>query len=86
LALPLLSRGKAIGALTIQSTARSAFTDQDITILQTMAGQVANAIEVARLLQDTQSALEELQAIQRRYVRQSWSSYLGKPRPDTDES
>lgn len=78
LALPLVSRGKAIGALTIQSTARSAFTDQDITILQTMAGQVANAIEVARLLQDTQNALEELQSIQRRYVRDSWKSYLDK--------
>ena len=85
LALPLLSRGKAIGALTIQSTAKAAFTDQDITILQTMAGQVANAIEVARLLKDTQDALEELQAIQRRYVRQSWSSYLDRSRPDVDE-
>jgi PAS domain S-box-containing protein len=78
LALPLLSRGKAIGALTIQSTEMDAFSEEDITILQAMAVQVTNAIESARLIKDTQNALEELQAIQRRYVRESWSSYLDR--------
>ncbi len=49
LALPLVSRGKAIGALTIQSTQEAAFSDEDIAVLQTMADQLANAIANARL-------------------------------------
>ena len=49
LALPLISRGQAIGAMTIQSAQPEAFTVEDITTLQTMADQLANAIENARL-------------------------------------
>jgi len=49
LALPLLSRGDVIGALTIQSTQESAFSSEDITVLQTLADQLANAITNARL-------------------------------------
>lgn len=54
MALPLISRGHVIGALTVQSTESQAFSDEDIAILQTMADQVANAIENARLLQETE--------------------------------
>ena len=49
MALPLVSRGKAIGALTIQSAQTNAFTPTDIATLQTMADQVAVAIDNARL-------------------------------------
>lgn len=49
LALPLISRDKVIGALTIQSSHESAFSEEDITTLQTMADQLANAIANARL-------------------------------------
>jgi len=49
LALPLISRGQAIGAMTFQSAQPAAFAEEDITTLQTMADQLANAIENARL-------------------------------------
>jgi PAS domain S-box-containing protein len=49
LALPLIARDEAIGALTIQSTQEAAFTQEDIVVLQTMADQLANAIANARL-------------------------------------
>jgi len=49
LALPLISRGDVIGALTIQSTQEGAFSPEDITVLQTLADQLANAITNARL-------------------------------------
>ncbi len=49
LALPLIARDRAIGALTIQSTQEGAFTQEDIVVLQTMADQLANAIANARL-------------------------------------
>lgn len=76
MALPLVSRGQAIGALTIQSSHEAAFTEENITVLQTMASQVANAIENARLFERTQTALKEMEATHRRYLQQAWTEYL----------
>lgn len=76
LALPLISHGEVIGALTVQSAEPLAFTEEDISILQTMAGQVANAIENTRLYEQTKDALKELETINHSYIRQSWDSYL----------
>jgi DNA-binding LacI/PurR family transcriptional regulator/putative methionine-R-sulfoxide reductase with GAF domain len=59
MALPLISRERAIGALTIQSSLKNAFSEQDIAVLQTMAGQVANAIENARLYEQAQARAEK---------------------------
>jgi GAF domain-containing protein len=75
LALPLVSRGEAIGALTIQSSEEAAFSDEDITVLQTMADQLANAIASARLFQQTQTALTEMERVQRQYIEQGWGEY-----------
>lgn len=76
MAMPLLSRGRVIGAMTIQSDRAAAFSPEDITTLQTMANQVAVAIENARLFADAQAALEEMSAIQRRYLGQAWSDFI----------
>ncbi len=60
MALPLVVRDKVIGALTIQSVEEAAFTEDDITALQTMADQLAIAINNARLLADLEAAHKEL--------------------------
>src|SRR5690349_12852399 len=62
LALPLRSRGRVIGAMTIQSQLEAAFSESDITALQTMTDQVSNAIETARLFNDRISLIRELEA------------------------
>lgn len=80
LALPLVSRGQAIGALTIQSSREAAFTEEDIAIFEMMASQLANTIENARLFKQTEKALEEAEADLRRYVKEAWSKYLGRGR------
>jgi len=49
LALPLISREHCIGALSVQSHQQAAFTEEDVQILQSMADQLAVAIENARL-------------------------------------
>jgi PAS domain S-box-containing protein len=85
MALPLISRGEVIGALSVQSSLAAAFTDEDIAIFQTLAGQLANAIENARLFEQTQAALQESQTATRAYVRQSWDSYLRR-RPSDEKS
>jgi GAF domain-containing protein len=59
MALPLISRDEVIGALTVQSIERGAFSAEDITLLQTMADQLANAIENARLFESVTQAQRE---------------------------
>ncbi len=51
MALPLLSRGRVIGAVTIQSDRPAAFTSADVEVLQTMADQVAIALDNAQLFE-----------------------------------
>lgn len=58
LALPLISRGKAVGALSVQSTQPAAFSDDDIAVLQTMADQLAIAIDNANMLRQAQDRAE----------------------------
>jgi GAF domain-containing protein len=63
MALPLIALDKVIGALTVQSVERGAFSNEDITLLQTMADQLANAIENANLFSQTQEALAETEKL-----------------------
>jgi GAF domain-containing protein/HAMP domain-containing protein len=60
LALPLISQGQVIGAISVQSEQESAFSPEDITILQTMGDQLANGIEKARLYEQIQQRAIEL--------------------------
>ena len=60
IALPLIAHGEVIGAMTIQSQSPSAFSRMDVTVLQTMADQIANAIENARLFTERASLINEL--------------------------
>jgi GAF domain-containing protein len=76
IALPLRSRGRILGALSMASTQEDAFSEGDIAILQTMADQVAVAIDNAVLYSQTKTALEQLQAVQQRYMAQAWSEFL----------
>lgn len=59
-ALPLIAQGETLGAISVQSTRINAFEEADITALQTMADQVAIAINNAQLLQDLKAANAEL--------------------------
>lgn len=61
LALPLMAMGDVIGALTVQSTEPDAFDEDDINALQTMADQLAIAIRNARLHQENQRLLEDVE-------------------------
>lgn len=75
IAMPLIARGKVIGALTIQSSAPQAFSQEDITVLQTVADQLANAINNAQLYAEAQASLRQLQEIQRRSVGDAWAAF-----------
>ena len=73
MALPLRIEGQVIGALDIQSTEINAFSDDDVEALATLADQVSLAIQNARLFDQTEKTLAEADAIQRQYLRETWS-------------
>ncbi len=59
MALPLKVGERIIGALDVQSHEESAFDKDDVAVLQTLADQLAVAIEKVRLFAQAQAALEE---------------------------
>ncbi|MBK8781257.1 MAG: GAF domain-containing protein [Anaerolineales bacterium] len=60
MALPLVYGGKALGAVTIQSSEERAFSEDDITTLLTMAEHLAVAINNARLIDELKEAHNEI--------------------------
>ncbi|MFN2286212.1 MAG: ATP-binding protein, partial [Anaerolineae bacterium] len=53
LAVPLIVGEQVLGVLDVQSDQVDHFTQQDVTIQTTLAGQIATAVENARLFQET---------------------------------
>lgn len=94
LALPLLVGGEVIGALDVQSTLTNAFQAQDVRSLEVMAIQLAASIDKARLVdelqaraaenerlyEESQSAMRQLNELNRRLGREGWQDYLSTRR------
>jgi GAF domain-containing protein len=75
-ALPLLIRNKIVGVLDIQSDRPQAFSLDDIDVLQTLSDQIAIAIENARLLDETQAAIMQLEALTSLRTQEAWHQKL----------
>jgi GAF domain-containing protein len=58
MALPLVVGERVLGALDVQSTQQAAFSEEDITILQLVADQVAVAVDNARKFSEEAGLLE----------------------------
>jgi signal transduction histidine kinase/putative methionine-R-sulfoxide reductase with GAF domain/ActR/RegA family two-component response regulator len=94
MAIPLIVGDRLLGALDVQSKEPNAFTAADVTVLQTLADQLATAINNAelfskqqrliadnvRLLAETQKAYEELNALTGQLSREGWQSFLASQR------
>lgn len=63
MALPLISQGQVLGAMSIQSEAVAAFSQDEITTLQIMADQLANAILNARLYKNVSESSQRLNSL-----------------------
>jgi GAF domain-containing protein/HAMP domain-containing protein len=72
IALPLMVGDRVLGALNVQSTRESDFGPQVIATMQNMAGQVAIALENARLFQEAQQIIKEMRAVQQQYLLEGW--------------
>jgi|GEM_PF-1031893 len=67
LALPIMTKGQVVGVLDVQSDRLAAFDESDLAVLQSLANQLAVAIENARLYEQAGqlAALEERQKLAR---------------------
>jgi GAF domain-containing protein/HAMP domain-containing protein len=75
IALPLMVGDRVLGALNVQSTREADFGPQVIETMKNMAGQVAIALENARLFQEAQQVIRELRTVQQQYLLEGWSGF-----------
>ena len=67
--LPLRIGERVIGALDVHSAQAAAFDEDDVQVFQTLADQLAVAIENARLIHALQQNLREIEAVYGRYTQ-----------------
>ena len=82
--LPLISGSRIIGALDVQSVMEAAFNGSDIQTMQTIADQLAVAIDNVRLIERTQESLNELNALYKDQARKTWRQ-VAQARPTAFE-
>ena len=78
IALPLIVGEEVIGALDVQSEEPNAFSNEDIRVLTTLANQVAVAIKNARLYEQSQEAMRELENTFQRYISSEWRQFANQ--------
>lgn len=78
LIVPLVVKSKPIGVLSLGHNQPHAYSQDDLLIVEQMAGQLATAIENARLLQQTQEQLETLQRAQTRLISSARLAAVGE--------
>lgn len=76
LAIPLKIGERIIGALDVQSKESATFDDEQIRVLQTLADQLAIAIENTRLYQESVQRLRNIQDRNREEVKFMWQEYM----------
>jgi len=74
--LPLRVRGQVIGVLDVQSTEPEAFTQEDSAVLQTLADQIATAINNARMFQQIEGSIEVERRTFGGISAQAWANLL----------
>ena len=75
IAIPLMVGDRVLGVLNVQSTREADFGPQVVETMKNMAGQVAIALENARLFQDAQQMIRELRTVHQQYLLEGWSGF-----------
>ncbi len=77
--LPLSRRDVILGALTLQSTEKETFHPDDTPIYQGVANLIATSLENARLAQDIQRRLKEMNRLHQKYEEAAWAEAINEP-------
>lgn len=75
---PLIVKDKPIGALSFGHSRPHTYSQNDLSIVEQMAGQLATAIENASLLRQTQEQLETLRRTQAALIRSARLAAVGE--------
>ena len=76
MAVPLIVAGKVVGVLDMQSSQSGVLNNEILPAFETLAGQLAIAVQNANLLAETEHARAEVEKQARRLVRTSWNEHL----------
>jgi len=75
LTLPMTVGGRLIGVLDVQSTEKDAFAEEDVRALEAITGELAIAIDNARLVRETADELQRTEGLYRGRARESWARF-----------
>jgi GAF domain-containing protein len=76
LGAPMIAGDEVLGMLGVQDfTTPRAYDEHSRELLVALANQAANAFVNARLFEQTQAALAEVEATQQRYLERAWGDY-----------
>jgi PAS domain S-box-containing protein len=76
LSVPIVVGVTLLGVLDLLSDQEEFFSRADINIHETLAAQIAAAVQNARQYQQTQETLDELTRLQQAMVHEGWQQYL----------
>ena len=75
-AMPLLIGQRVVGVLDLQSSEANQLTSQSLPALEAVAGQLAIAVENARLMEEATEARSQVEAQARRMAGRGWQEFL----------
>lgn len=76
LAIPLITEGRVIGVLDMQANEANTFTEENLTVFEAMATQLAIAIDGAQQWALAQEAQQKAEEAVRHLIRQNWAERL----------
>ena len=76
IAIPLTVSGQVIGAMQAQPPSEHAWTSEELSLLNAVAQQASLQIQNLRLLDATERARADAEDATRRFIHESWDSYL----------
>ncbi len=76
MAVPLIANGKILGVLDMQSERPDTFRESNLPAFQVLAGQLAIAIQNAKLFQQAEEAHLEVEAQANRLTTAGWQEFL----------
>jgi len=75
--VPVMSKGKVLGVISIQSYKKNAFSQWHFDFLKTVANQIALSLENAKLFGDVKEALRKLKESQKKIIETEKMRALG---------
>jgi signal transduction histidine kinase/HAMP domain-containing protein len=76
-AIPLQVGDEVIGVLDMQAAQVNTFNEDNLSVFEAMASQLASALYGARAYSEIQTAIERAERLNERITSQNWTSYLG---------